>query len=295
MIGGPHLGLVFALLSAALFGINIVSAQIAGAAGLSGPLMVLWRVVLMLVFVCGIMAWRGTSFALGAEHRKSVIVMGLVSALVGSAYLSSVAFIPVTIAVVILYTFPVLVVVAEPFINGGRFGRVRFALAIIAFIGVVLVIGPGFEMLDWRGLALAMIASIGAAIQFFAANRSAAMPLMPKLFWIHIIVLPMTLVILFVTGGFKPVTMLALAPYASAITIIAFIFGFALQVAALARIAPGSAALVFSLEPVVAALAAALMLGEAMVPLQYLGAALVLGTVVANVVREQKASRSTSL
>jgi drug/metabolite transporter (DMT)-like permease len=295
MIGGPQLGLVFALLSAALFGINIVSAQIAGAAGLSGPLMVLWRVVLMLVFVCGIMAWRGTSFALGAEHRKSVIVMGLVSALVGSAYLSSVAFIPVTIAVVILYTFPVLVVMAEPFVNGGRFGRVRFALAIIAFIGVVLVIGPGFETLDWRGLALAMIASIGAAIQFFAASRSAAMPLMPKLFWIHIIVLPMTLVILFVTGGFKPVTMLALAPYASAITIIAFIFGFALQVAALARIAPGSAALVFSLEPVVAALAAALMLGEAMVPLQYLGAALVLGTVVANVVREQKASRSTSL
>jgi drug/metabolite transporter (DMT)-like permease len=39
---------------------------------------------------------------------------------IGTAYLSSVAFIPVTVAVVVFYTFPVLIVLASPLVEGTR-------------------------------------------------------------------------------------------------------------------------------------------------------------------------------
>lgn len=46
-------GLALALASAAAFGTNIVSAQLAGQAGLSGPLIVFYRVFLMLALAAG--------------------------------------------------------------------------------------------------------------------------------------------------------------------------------------------------------------------------------------------------
>jgi drug/metabolite transporter (DMT)-like permease len=78
------------------------------------------------------------------------------------------------------------------------------------------------------------------------------------------------------------------APVAAFVAIGGFAFGLVLQFAALARVAAGPAALAFCLEPVAATGFAALVLGERLLPLQYVGMALVLGAVAANVVREQR-------
>ncbi len=84
-----------------MFGSNIVSAQIAGAAGLSGPLLVLWRVAFMLVAgIIGMMVLRRAARA-GTGQWRPILIFSLASAFRRSAYLSSVAFIPVTVAVVL--------------------------------------------------------------------------------------------------------------------------------------------------------------------------------------------------
>jgi drug/metabolite transporter (DMT)-like permease len=82
------------------------------------------------------------------------------------------------------------------------------------------------------------------------------------------------------------------APWAAAITMLAFVLGFTLQITALKRLDAGAAGLMFCLEPVIAALTAAWWLGERLSPMQYLGAALVVGTVVANVLRESRSARA---
>jgi drug/metabolite transporter (DMT)-like permease len=281
-------GFTLALGSAAAYGTNIVSAQIAGASGLSGPLIVFYRVFIMLVLVVGAaLLWR-TTLRVPTPERRAVIGFGLASALVGSAYLSSVAFLPVTVAAVVFYTFPVLIVLAEPVLTPARFSLDRLAVALLAFIGVALVVGPDLHGLDPRGLALALAASVLAAAQFFAAAASPTAGLVPKLFWSHLIILPVTAVILGLTGGFLGPAALALAPGAATVTIAGYLAGFLLQVMALQRVAPGPAGLAFCAEPVFAVVIAAAVLGERVGPLQYAGGTLVIAAIMANVILEQK-------
>ena len=284
-------GVALAFASAAAFGTNIVSAQIAGQAGLSGLLLVFYRVFAMLALVCvAALVWRA-GLAVARSQIRPLIAFGVASALVGSAYLSSVAYLPVAVAAVVFYTFPILIVLAEPVLTPARFSLDRLAVAVAAFIGVALVVGPALHGLDWRGLALAMAASVFAAAQFFAASACAETPLAPKLFWSHLLILPVTAVILWLTAGFLPPGALALAPLAAAVTIGGYLVGFLLQVLALARIAPAPAALAFCAEPVFAVAIAALVLGERVQALQYGGGGLVVCAIVANVVLEQRRAR----
>jgi len=281
-------GITLALASAAAFGTNIVSAQIAGQAGLSGPLLVFYRVLLMLVLVGGAaLLWRG-SLVLRRDERQPVLLFGLMTALVGIAYLSSVAFVPVSVAAVVFYTFPVLIVLAEPVLTPAPFRADRLAIALAAFLGIALVVGPDLHGLDPRGLALAMLASVSAAAQFFAAARCAETPTLPKLFWSHVVILPVTALVLLATGGFLPPQTFLLAPAAVAITYGGYIIGFLFQILALARVAPGPAGLAFCAEPVFAVIIAALVLAERLGPLQYAGCALVIAAIVTNVTLEQK-------
>lgn len=282
------MGIGLALGSAAAFGTNIVSAQLAAQVGLSGPLLVFYRVFVMLALVLGAaLLWR-SALAIPARQRPAVLLFGLTSALVGSAYLSSVAFLPVTVAAVVFYTFPVLIVLAEPLLTPARFSRDRFIVALIAFCGVAMVVGPDLHGLDPRGLALAMAASVMAAAQFFAACASNDTPLIPKLFWSHLLILPVTAAILLITGGFLAPGALLLAPLAVAVTIGGYLIGFLLQVMALMRVAPGAAGLAFCAEPVFAVAIAALVLGERVGLLQYAGGGLVMAAIAANVILEQK-------
>jgi drug/metabolite transporter (DMT)-like permease len=284
-------GLLLALGSAAGFGTNIVSAQIAGQAGLAGPLLVFYRVFIMLALVlAATLVWRA-SLKVPPRERGALALFGLMSALVGCAYLSSVAFLPVTVAAVVFYTFPVLIVLAEPLVTKARFSLDRLAVALVAFAGVAMVVGPDIEGLDPRGLALAMAASVFAATQFFAAASCATTPLLPKLFWSHLLILPVTLAIVLATGGLLPPQSLALAPLAVAVTIGGYLVGFLLQVMALARIAPGAAGLAFCAEPVFAVAVAAFVLGERVGGLQYAGGGLVVAAIMANVILEQKFRR----
>jgi drug/metabolite transporter (DMT)-like permease len=281
-------GMMLALGSAAAFGTNIVSAQIAGQAGLNGPLLVFYRVFVMLALVlAAALIWRA-SLTVPRQQRPAIVMFGFASALVGSAYLSSVAFLPVSVAAVVFYTFPVLIVLTEPLLTRTRFSLDRLLVALIAFIGVAMVVGPDLHGLDPRGLALALAASVLAATQFFAGSASAATPVLPKLLWSHLIILPVTAVILGITGGFLPPEALARAPWAVAITLGGYLVGFLFQVLALMRVAPGTAGLAFCAEPVFAVAIAAVVLGERLGGLQYAGGALVVAAIMANVMLEQK-------
>ena len=284
-------GLALAFGSAAAFGTNIVSAQIAGQAGLSGPLLVFYRVAIMLALVVLAGFVTKASLAVAAGERRAVFVFGVATALVGTAYLSSVSFVPVSVAAVIFYTFPLVIVLAEPLVTSAPFRLDRLLVALIALIGIGLVVGPDWQGLDPRGLALAALASLTAAVQFFAAAGCARVGTVAKLFWSHVVILPVTLLILMLVGGILPPSALALAPVAIAITFGGYFIGFLLQILALARVAPGPAGLAFCAEPVFAVLIAALFLGERLAGLQYAGCGLVMAALVTNVIIEQSRRR----
>ncbi|MGY6250799.1 DMT family transporter [Bosea thiooxidans] len=280
-------GLLLAFASAAAFGTNIVSAQIAGAVGLGGPLLVFYRVLIMLVLVGALALVARASLGLRRSQRRAVFLFGFATALVGTAYLSSVAFIPVSVAAVIFYTYPVLIVLLEPLLTPAPFRGDRLVVALVAFVGIALVVGPDLHGLDFRGLILAGLASLAAAAQFFAAAGCTPIATLPKLFWSHLVILPVTLAIVALTGSFLPPQAFLLAPIAVAVTYGGYLTGFVLQILALARIAPGPAGLAFCAEPIFAVVIAAVILGERLGALQYAGGTLVIAALVTNVILEQ--------
>jgi drug/metabolite transporter (DMT)-like permease len=287
-------GLAMAVASATLYGLNIGYARLASFAGVSGSTIVVYRVLLMLALVGAAAAVMRRSLRVARGERGLMVVLGLATTLIGVCYLSAVAFIPVAVAVVVFYTYPVIIVLASPLIEGTRLTPTLLGVVALALAGVVLVVGPAVSDLDWRGLALAFLASVATATQFFAAARSPRTGVYAKVFWIHVLVLPSAALIGFAAGHLAPPSNMLLAPYAVAMTIGGYVFGFVLQFMALVRIPAVAAGIIFCAEPVVAALSSTVILDEPLSPLQWAGGALVLTAIVANVVLTERRAPAPS-
>ncbi|MXQ11226.1 DMT family transporter [Microvirga makkahensis] len=281
-------GLFLAIGSAGLYGLNIVFARVASFAGASGSAIVVYRVFLMLALVAIVAFVARRPLTVAREERGALLLLGVSSALQGIGYLSSVAFIPVTVAAVVFYTFPILIVLANPFVEKKPLTPTLVGVAAVAAAGVCLVVGPAFTELDWRGLALAFGASVATAVQFFTAARCTNTGVVAKVFWVQLIVLPTAILISLVTGQLAPPSVLALAPFAVAVTIGGYVGGFVLQLVALGRISAVAGGIIFCTEPVVAAICSALILNEVLSPLQVAGGTLVLAAIIANVFLEQR-------
>jgi drug/metabolite transporter (DMT)-like permease len=288
-------GLLLALGSAGAYGFNITFARIAALDGVSGPVIIAYRVLILLVLAIALAAVLRQSLRIAREAIGPMVILGLASAGVGLCYISSVAFIPVLVAAVVFYTFPILIVIVSPFVDGRPLSGALLGIALIAFAGVVLVVGPGFGALDPRGLLLAAGASVSAAIQFYAAARCAAVPTLPKVFWVQACSLPTSLLIAAATVGLVGPSVLLASPLAVTLTIVGFLFGFVMHMMALARIGAVVAGLVFCFEPVVAVITSAAVLGERLSPLQYVGGALVIAAIVVNILREHARQRRPGL
>jgi len=280
-------GVLLTLGAATAYGLNITSARIAAQAGIGGPTLIVWRVIVMLVLAAAAAwLWR-RSLAVAGADRRGLAVLGLASAGVGLCYLSSVAFIPVAVAAVVFYTFPVLIVLASPLVDKRPLTPTLLGIALLAFAGVVMVVGPALDGLDPRGLVLAFGASLCAVVQFYGANRCAALPTLTKVVWVQAISLPAAWAAALATGGLAAPAALAAAPWAVAFTICGFIIGFVLHMMALARVGAVVAGMVFCVEPVIAVITAALVLGEALTPLQGVGGACVVAAILLTVRRER--------
>lgn len=277
-------GLAFALASATFYGANVVAARLAADAGVSGVSLVVYRIVPMIALAAVALA-AARSFRFPRGERTALVILGLATSGVGTAYFSAVAFVPVTVAVVVFYTYPALIVLADPLFGGAPLDPTRLCIVALAVAGVVLVVGPAWDGLDPRGLVLAGVASLATATQFIAAARCPSTPLMTKVLVVHLIVLPAVVAIGFASATLNPPGDLTLAPVAAALSILGYVFGFLFQVTALARASAVVVGIAFCLEPVVAAATASVFLGERLGAVQMVGAALVLAAVLANALR----------
>lgn len=280
--------MALALSGAFFYGFNITFAKISAEMGVSGPMLVTGRVLVMIVLALGIGLVMRASFRVPRENIGAMILLGLGSTGVSICYLSSVAFIPITVAAVIFYTFPILIVLAAPFIDKKKISPALAFIVALAFIGVVLVLGMTSGDLDYRGILLATGASLSAAMQFFAGTRTRGVSTASTLMWTQLIVLPFAAGAMHFTGTFAPMSTFLDASLPVWLTIGGFVFGYGFQILALARISASVAGLAFCLEPVIAALTSAIVLGERLAPIQYFGGSLVIAAIIATVVLERR-------
>lgn len=288
MIVRTRLSIACALGAAALYGLVPNFVRAAYINGIPPIESTLFRTFVIAVAFAVLAVGRGERFAVPKAAVPSFVAQAAATLAVSICYLASVQFIPVGLAVIIFFLFPVLIMVCAPIVEGRNPGLLRIAIAVVAFAGLATAIGPSFESLDMRGILLALAAASGATLQFFS-GRSISTYMTPSIFGglVHIAILPGILLVALIAGNGK----LQFSPDGTAtITGMAFMCGLGLayivaymmQMLSL-RFAPASTVAPFyNLEPVVTTGIAGMILGERLKINQYAGGGLVLAALVAS-------------
>ncbi len=271
-------GMLFALVTACGLGAITTQAKLVYADGGNAMTLMLARFLVSSLVFGALLLLGGKSFRVGVGERLPLLLVGAIWSGAMICYLSAVETISVSLAVLILYFYPLLVL---------GYALVRHQLAptpaliglfLVAFAGLYLALSGGEIRLHPLGLGFAALASTGAAATFVIGARVA--PRMSPLlmtFWVNAIGLAMILPLMpgrfalpAETGG-----QLALAA-ATAFYLVAILS----QFQALARLPAARAAFLLNLEPVVSILLARLVLDELLSPTQWAGVTLVITVII---------------
>lgn len=221
------------------------------------------------------------------RHLVSALGLGSILAIYAWAYVAALRTIPVSLAVLLLYTFPAQVVLVTAIAGIERPGLLRIIAVVSAFGGIALALGAQPSRPDPTGVALGLLAGFGLALITILGARLTGTPAGRVLAVRMALVATLLTAALAVTGpGLAlPSTVPAWAGFVFAG--MAAALGVSLYLVALPLIGPVQASGLSNLEPVVAIVGAGLFLGETPGAAQMAGIA----TVVAAIVLLQYADR----
>jgi drug/metabolite transporter (DMT)-like permease len=282
------IGTACALFAAWLYGANIPAARAASQAGLPGAELIFYRSLIM-VPVLGILAMvLGVSLRLGPAERGAVLRLAIAAGLTATFYLSALDHLAVPLTVVIFYTFPLIVMVVSNRLEGRPISRQQVMVFVVAFAGLVLAVGPSFAELTLKGVLFALTAACACAAMFLVAGRVEGSTVR-TLFWIQLVVAPISLAFMLINGGPAPLAVFLVAPISIAIAMGAYAIAFVFQLMASQRISASRTSLLFLFEPVTAIIFAAWFIGETLAPLQLFGVALILAALAGEILLDMPA------
>jgi drug/metabolite transporter (DMT)-like permease len=240
-------------------------------------------------------------WALIALRRRSLgslrgVALGALLGLCGYSvqaglYFGSIQRIDVSLASLILYTYPALVTVSAVALGREKATRRKLAALALATSGVALVVGGGTGTIDWLGAAMAFGCAIFYTGFILASDRVASTTS------------PIAFAASVATGcavGFTAVALLTGGIQASGegvmwvalIASVSTVMPIVLFMAGLARVGASTASIASTVEPVFTVILAWIVLGELLGPVQLVGGALVVAAVVLLQLRSR--ARSTS-
>jgi len=142
----------------------------AGGAGLSTVLFV--RFVIAALFLWIIVIWREGFPRLTLRTWLVLWGMGgIVYSMMAGLYISSVLFIPASLAALLLYAYPVIVTVLAVLTKQEELSSFKLAGLLISTFGLVLVLGVAFQGINIFGVILALAAAFVYAIYILVGNK----------------------------------------------------------------------------------------------------------------------------
>jgi len=226
---------------------------------------------------------RRRGLALG-RPRRDLIVLWVLGALFWAqtgGYLASVAWIPISLAVLIFYTYPLLTALLASVVDRAAPGAVQGTAFVVAFGGLVLALEVSFESLHPLGIGLAAGGALAGAIVFVCTSRALAR-IDTLLTTLHMSIagLVISTSVAVAAGAFRvPATALGWGALAGAVA--CFVVFLVAMFSGLRLIGPVRTTMILNLEPPATIVLAMALLGEQLAAQQGIGAALVLGAIVA--------------
>ncbi|ARU60853.1 hypothetical protein CBW65_06900 [Tumebacillus avium] len=216
---------------------------------------------------------------------------GVIYALISTLYFASLNYISGSLATLMLYTYPIFVVILSGLIEKEVFPRKVIFSILLAFAGMTLVIGASYGAINTVGLLLAISASVGYAIHIVLMNR--VVKQLPAFLTTGLVILFTALVQLMIgltTGSldfhFDTMAWASILGLTAASTILALLTFFA----GLQLVGSTNASMLSMLEPILTIVLSVIILDESFTLLQMIGTLIVLfGAFV--VVRNQSTKR----
>jgi drug/metabolite transporter (DMT)-like permease len=284
-------GVIYALVTAVCLGSITTQAKLFYAEGGNAMTLMLARFFVSTLVFGLFVFFRRQSFRVNASERMGVLLVGCVWSGAMIFYLLSVETISVSLAVLILYAYPLLVLLYSIGTRQLPPSLRLILLFLLAFVGLYLALSTGKVELDTTGLLFVALASLGAAFTFIKGARVA--PLLNPLlmtFWVNFAGLVMIVPLVYSSFviDVTPAGLTALA-IATAFYVVAILC----QFQALARLPAATAAFILNLEPVVSILLAVFILKEQLAQLQWFGVVLVIAVLIFSIQSGQKKGEVT--
>jgi drug/metabolite transporter (DMT)-like permease len=280
---GRTLGALMVALSAAAFGAMPIFARQAYAAGVDLTGILVPRFGLAAVLLA-LLAWRSRARWPPRRHVFALVALGGIGYVTQSFfYFTALQHASAGLVALLLYAFPFIVAVLAAILLHERLGPRRIAALLVASAGLALTIGGGEG--SALGVALGLGAAIVYAVYIVAGTRVTREvdPLVAASIVCAAATVSYSVLALGRAALGTPVQLPhdaigwlnvgAIAFVSTVVAIAAFFFG-------LKRLGASMTSVLSTLEPVVSVLLAAIVLGEAVTPMQAFGGLLVIATAI---------------
>ena len=274
------IGVIIALLSAVCFALSNTFAGLAYKGGVTPMTLSATRFFLPTILLLGILCVKGAPIIMSKKSGQIAIVLGVITIIYNIALLIAIERLPVPIAILIFFLFPIITgfvltaTGAEPFTITKTIG------AVVALLGLALVLGVSFGQLDSLGILLATIGAIGlATVSVLSHHLIKGEDPRQAMLYMAATALAIMTVVMTIRGEFYLPTntdgwigfLVSNILYAAGM--ITYFYAISM--------AGGSATTFFvNLEPLVVTGAAFLLLGQTLTPLQLLGVLIVVGALI---------------
>jgi len=246
-----------------------------------GPLGVLSvRFSLAAVLLLALARWRGAALPRGRQLRNLLLFGGIGYVTQSLCYFGALTRISAGLTALLLYLYPALVVLLVSAVHRTRPTRLAAGCVVAATAGTVLTIGPVHGG-QWSGVLLGMGSAAAYTVYIvFSSRQSRGLgPLATSA--VVISGCAVTYDVLAVGGQAALPSHLSSWTALVGVAVLSTVVAVSTFFAAVALLGPADTAVLSTFEPVVSVVVAALVLGEALTPLQLVGGAVVLGAVVA--------------
>jgi len=273
-------GFALAFASSIGLGLAVAVARIAFEGGTDGQSVATvraWFVVLLVGLWC-----TASGRGLRVDRRTWLHCLGL-GTLLGYMFfgnIGAVKFIPVGVAALLFFVYPPLVAVFTATLDRRWPGLLRITAFLIAFGGLAVMLGVGFDRLDPIGVALGLGAGVAAGVQITWTSRvmKGRDPLVVMFHMALTAAVVLSVAVPSITGVTLPVT--TLGWIGSGAVILLQGCSIPLYFASIPRIGAETSAIINNLQPVTSIAAAFMLFGEAMTASQFAGGAMVIGGIL---------------
>lgn len=271
-------GLMLVFLSAVGFGTLGIFGIYAQRADLSIPTVLVFRFLFATIFVWAVLAWRGRLVFL--HGRALLIALGLGAfgyATQSGLYFVGLEFMTAGMVAIVLYTYPVFVVILAVALIGERVSRSMLVALCFALGGIALVTGANPSGASLVGVLVVLGAALAYAA-YITFSRAMLMTIDPIILTAYVLPAAGTSFVVIGTAGgdltipqtlFAWTILLCLGVFATAIPVVAFFAG-------LKQIGASRAGIISTVEPPVTVALGAILFAEPVTAATVIGGVLIL-------------------